>query len=389
MKQIRKKYDRIFKEKVVRISYEKSSLKAYANEIGINTSLLTRWRQQHQKFGTASFPGAGHSRANPDEKFIFKLEKEAQKSELRFRILKDGYQHLYKEKAVIYSFIFENEHKYTIQEMCNVLDVLRGGYFKWKRNGLSEKHKSLILLKKDITSIFYKFKKHYGRRKMTRELKKQGYEISESKVTLYMRKLGLKSTPKRKFKITTDSKHLHYTAPNILDRQFRPSTYSKAWVSDITYLQTNKGFLYLTIIMDLYDRKIIGWSLSTRLLTVQTTLAAWEMAVANRPFPEGLLFHSDRGVQYANKAFSKVLTDYHCIQSMSRKGNSLDNAVAESFFNSLKREILTPQGKLPSQELMREEVFEFIEIWYNKNRIHSTLKYKTIEQFNSIQNSQV
>lgn len=155
-------------------------------------------------------------------------------------------------------------------------------------------------------------------------------------------------------------------------------------MSDITYIQTKEGFLYLTTIIDLYDRKIIGWSLSNGMSTEETSLAAWKMALKNRIVQKGLIFHSDRGVQYANKKFSNTIESYNIRRSMSRKGNCWDNAVAESFFKSLKTELIYG-NKLISKERMEMEIFEYIEIWYNKKRRHSTLNYKTIEEFN-IQN---
>lgn len=199
--------------------------------------------------------------------------------------------------------------------------------------------------------------------------------------------MGLRPKARRKFKITTDSKHNLYTSPNILNQKFKVSKPSVAWVSDITYIQTNKGFLYLTIIMDLYDRKIIGFSLSSTMSAQNTSIAAWEKAVESRGVKEGLVFHSDRGVQYACKVFTKMLDSYKCvIRSMSRKENSLDNAPAESFFNTLKRELIYC-NKLLSRKEIKVSVIDYIENYYNKKRIHSSLNYMTIEEFNS--NSEV
>ena len=171
--------------------------------------------------------------------------------------------------------------------------------------------------------------------------------------------------------------HLH------LDRNFQVHSHSQVWASDITYLQTTKGFLYLTIIIDLYDRKIIGWNLGSSLAGKNTTLPALKMAAANRTAAEGLIFHSDRGVQYANRAFSKELASYRFIKSMSRKGCSCDNAVSESFFSSMKRELIDPRNNLFTRRKMRQEIYEFIENWYNTKRIHTSLNNKTIEQFNN------
>jgi putative transposase len=168
----------------------------------------------------------------------------------------------------------------------------------------------------------------------------------------------------------------------VLDREFVVKMPSKVWVSDITYLQTKEGFVYLTTIMDLYDRKIIGWSLSDKMSKEKTTLGAWKMAVKNRDIDEGLIFHSNRGAQYASKKLVNVLESYkNVILSMSRNGNCWDNAVAESLFKSLKTELIYG-NKLISKEQMKLEIFEYIEIWYNRKRGHSALNYTTIEEFN-------
>lgn len=381
-----KSYDRIYKENVVMLSYEKSSLKEFADELGIYPHYLTKWRKEYQKYGTGSFPGPGYIRVNPENKKIFELEKKLKESELRFEILKNASPHLYQGNLIIYPFIKDNEKKYSIALMCKVLGVCNGGYIRWKYNRVSEKQRQLTLLKKEITSIFFSFKKHYGANKITKELHSLGYKIDRRRVSFYMNKLGLRHVKKRKFIATTDSNHQYYTSPNVLNRQFKVSCHSKVWVSDITYLTTNKGFLYLTIIMDLFDRKIIGWSLGSRLYTSKTTLPAFEMAVTNRAISKGLIFHSDRGVQYANKAFTKKLNSYQCVKSMSRKGDHLDNSVSESFFSSLKRELIDRKSNLLTKKQMRVEIFEFIENWYNKKRIHTSLNNKTIEQFNTIGN---
>ena len=378
------KYDRTFKEKAVQLSYEKCNLKDFAEELGIYPNYLTTWRKEYEKFGTGSFNGSGHVRVHPDNKKIFELEKRLKESELRFEILKNASPYLYQGKLIIYQFIKDNEKKYSIAKMCSVLGIGNRGYICWKYNGVSDKKKQIALLKKDITSIFFRFKKHYGKNKITKELHNLGYKIVDRQVSFYMKQLGLRYIKKRKFKVTTDSNHNYYTAPNVLNREFKATSPSKAWVSDITYVQTKKGFLYLTIIMDLYYRKIIGWSLGSRLSTNKTTLPAFEMAVNNRAVSNGLVFHSDRGVQYANRAFTNKLNSYKCTRSMSRKGDHFDNAVSESFFSSLKRELIDRKGNLLTKKQMKSEIFEFIENWYNKKRIHSALNYKTIDQFNAI-----
>jgi putative transposase len=267
--------------------------------------------------------------------------------------------------------------------MCEVLGASTSTYNLWTQQPISKSEARVSLLKKTITSLFYEYNSHYGAILITRELHKQGFIISEGQVSFYMKQLGLRSKVKKKFKVTTDSKHNLYTAPNILNRQFKTDKPSKVWVSDITYIQIEKRFLYLTVIIDLYDRKVVGWNIGSALSTRTTTLPAWEMAVRNRKVQDGLLFHSDRGVQYANKLFTTTLDDCKCVRSMSRKANSIDNAVSESFFNSLKRELICMQARLLTPAEMRQEIQDYIENWYNKKRRHSALNYNTIEEFNA------
>ncbi|MBL3659103.1 IS3 family transposase, partial [Fulvivirga sediminis] len=210
----------------------------------------------------------------------------------------------------------------------------------------------------------------------------QGWYISRPRVARIMRNHSIKSIISKKFKgNTTDSNHNYPVAQNLLQRNFNADAPGQKWVSDITYIPTGQGWLYLTMVMDLYDRKIIGWSLSTSMTTCKTTIPAWRMALTNRSINKKLIFHSDRGVQYASFLFSEELKRKGVIQSMSRKGNCWDNAVAENFFKILKSE-LVKLSYFKSILHAKNELFEFIEIWYNRQRKHSRLGYMTPEQFN-------
>lgn len=283
---------------------------------------------------------------------------------------------------MIFDFIKNHERIFPIEKMCKFLKVSQSGYYRWKFATISTRLQKKEVLKEKITLLYFESKQRYGSPRITKELNVLGYKISRITVAKYMRELGLKSKLSKKFKITTDSKHNYLVVENVLNRQFLVSQPSKAWVSDITYIHTKEGFLYLTIIMDLYDRKIIGWSLSDGMSTNETTLASWKMAIRNRSVQNGLIFHTDRGVQYANNKFANILESYKVTRSMSRKGNCWDNAVAESFFKSFKTELIYG-NKLISKEQMKLQVFEYIEIWYNQKRRHSALKYKTIKEFNN------
>ena len=287
---------------------------------------------------------------------------------------------------MIFDFIKNHKKIFPIEKMCKVLKVSQSGYYRWKHNIISGSTQKIIALKEKITAIYFESKQRYGSPRIAIELNVLGYKISRITVAKYMKQLGLYSKLSKKFKVTTDSKHSYLLVENVLNRQFLVSQPSKAWVSDITYIHTKEGFLYLTTIMDLYDRKIIGWSLSDGMSTNETTLASWKMAIRNRNITTGLIFHSDRGVQYANNKFANVLESYKITRSMSGKGNCWDNAVAESFFKSLKTELIYG-NKLISKEQMKLQIFEYIEIWYNQKRRHSALNYMTIKEFNNQSNN--
>ena len=286
---------------------------------------------------------------------------------------------------MIFDFIKNHAEIFPIEKMCKVLKVSQSGYYRWKTAAISQRLQKKTVLKEKITAFYFESKQRYGSPRITMELNILGYKISRITVAKYMRELGLKSKLSKKFKVTTDSKHNYLLVENVLNRQFLVPQPSKAWVSDITYIHTKEGFLYLTTIMDLYDRKIIGWSLSDGMSTNETTLASWKMAIRNRNAQKGLIFHSDRGVQYANNKFANVLDSYKVTRSMSRTGDCWDNAVAESFFKSLKTELIYG-NKLITKEQMKLQIFEYIEIWYNQKRRHSALKYMTIKEFNNQSN---
>ncbi|WP_129026138.1 IS3 family transposase [Flavobacterium sp. YO12] len=376
-------FDTAFKENAVHMSFQRSNISQLEKELNITAGCLHSWRRIFEKFGAGCFCGKGRTRIDPEQQKIYVLERKCYEAELRLEILKKSLPYLKKDFPAIFEFIKENEQKYTIYKMCRALEISESSYRLWKKQPLSDTKKRIVLLKEKITSLFIGSSNRYGCVKIAKELTNSGTKISYTQVGLYMKQMGLHPKAKRKFKITTDSKHNFYTSPNVLNQQFKVSGPSKVWVSDITYIQTNKRFLYLTIVMDLYDRKIIGWSLSSTMTAQRTSIAAWEMAVGNRSVEKGLIFHSDRGVQYACRSFITRLDSYNCIiRSMSRKENFLDNAHAESFFNTLKRELIY-RNKLLSKKEIKTAVIDYIKNWYNKIRIHSSLNYKTIEEFNT------
>ena len=267
--------------------------------------------------------------------------------------------------------------------MCKVLRVSRSAYYGWLNHKPTERELEDYRLTQMIRSIYFKSKRTYGSPRIYLKLKQLGFQVSKNRVAAIMKKEGLRSIIRKKFVVTTDSKHNYPVVGNLLNQNFMVSGPGQVWVSDITYIRTSQGWLYLTVIIDLWDRKVVGWSLSRSLKAVDTVIPAWVMAVKNRPIARELIFHSDRGIQYACNEFRTLLEGYSLVKrSMSRKGNCWDNAVAESFFRNLKMEWVY-QKKYRSRMQAALSVFEYIESWYNTERIHAALEM-SIRDFNEI-----
>jgi putative transposase len=261
--------------------------------------------------------------------------------------------------------------------MCAVLGVSKSGYYYWVNAKPGKRKKQNQELLAHIRQIHQKSRQTYGSPRITESLRREGVHVSRPRVARIMRKAKITVKTKKKFRVTTDSKHTYPVVDNLLNRNFTPNRAAQAWVSDITYIRTRQGWLYLTIILSLADRKVIGWALSSGLSTIMTSVAAWKMAIRNRPVTGPLIFHTDRGIQYACHEFASLLEANKLItRSMSRKGNCWDNAVAESFFNTLKREWVS-RFVYNTRKQAELSIFDYIESWYNTNRMHSTIDYNT------------
>lgn len=258
--------------------------------------------------------------------------------------------------------------------MCKVLGVSKSGYYWWLKKKPSKRsleNKDIIM---QIKHIYKQSNETYGSPRITKALIRRGLCISRPRVARLMRKEQIKSIVKKKYIITTDSKHDYKAAPNLVNRKFTVHKPGKVWVSDITYVKVSSKWLYLTVVIDLCDRKVIGWSLSSDMYTENTTVKALKMALLNRRKEPDLIFHSDRGIQYACDAFRHLLRVNNITQSMSRKGNCWDNAVAESFFKTLKVEC-TNRYRFLSVLEAKTTIFQYVEGWYNRERIHSSIDY--------------
>lgn len=264
--------------------------------------------------------------------------------------------------------------------MCKTLEVSRSGFYAWLGREESDRACDDRRLTALIRDIFAESRGIYGIPRVHRTLRHRGVRCSRKRVARLMRLAGLRSKTKRRFRVkTTDSKHEHPIAPDRLQQDFNASAVNKVWLSDITYIPTDEGWLYLASVMDLCSRRIVGWSMAET-LHAAIVIAALRMAIERRRPEPGLIHHSDRGVQYASAEFRAVLDAHGLVASMSRQGNCYDNAVKESFFHTLKTELVNHEH-YRTRDQARASVFEYIEAFYNRQRIHSSLDYQSPDEF--------
>ena len=278
-----------------------------------------------------------------------------------------------------FRFIRDHQAQYPVAILCRVLEVSRSGFYGWLHRPESPASRANRLLSQQIAEIHRDSRGTYGSPRVYRELKRRGKAAGRHRVARLMRRDGLQAKTKRRFKATTDSRHSYPVAPELLHRDFSPAGLNRVWASDITYVWSTEGWLYLAVVMDLYSRRIIGWSMAERLTTPLVSDAA-RMALQWRRPPRGVLHHSDRGSQYASDDYQELLTKNGMLCSMSRKGNCWDNAPVESFFSTLKREWVFHQ-RYHTRDEARQSIFDYIERFYNRQRIHSSLGYRTPLEF--------
>lgn len=273
----------------------------------------------------------------------------------------------------------KDEH--NVSELCRAFEVSRSGYYDWahRRNQPGPRACEDVLLRRQIAAIHQEHDRTYGSPRIQRELASAGRRHGRNRITRLMREQGLSADQNARFKVvTTDSQHALPIAPNRL-REATATGPNQIWVGDITYIQTAQGWLYLAAIMDLYSRRIVGWAMSERIDTA-LVLMAWHMAQAHRQAPQSLLFHSDRGVQYASAEYRAALRAQGALPSMSRRACCYDNAAMESFWSTLKRELVYRRD-FHTHEQARSQIFAYIETRYNRRRLHSSLGYLSPVQF--------
>jgi transposase InsO family protein len=282
-----------------------------------------------------------------------------------------------------YEFIHTHRSTFTVGRMCRNLSVSRSGYYNWRKCRPGKRKRENRLLKLHVKATFKRHKGLYGSPRLTRELQKEGIACSINRVARIMRCEGLRARTKRKFKATTDSKHNLPVAPNLVNQQFHAAGPNRLWTSDITFIRTREGWLYLAVILDVFSRQIVGWALDKQ-MPKELVLHALGQAVKSRRVKPGLIFHSDRGSQYASNAVRRFLATYKMKQSMSRKGDCYDNAITESFFKTLKMELIYTRKTFQTRWEARQQIFNYIEGYYNRFRQHSSIGYMAPAEFEKL-----
>jgi putative transposase len=284
---------------------------------------------------------------------------------------------------VKFQFIEEHRSEFRVEKMCKLFGVSRSGYYKTRKALKSERTKRQEEITGKIEDIFHSYDSIYGAPRIADCLRDEKYVISDKTVARMMRRRGLFAGTKKKFRITTtDSKHDLPIAPNLLNRKFETTGPNKVWMSDITYIRTKEGKMFLASVMDLYTRKIVGWSLQSH-MREELVLEAFNKAVAAQKPPPGLIHHSDRGSQYASHDYQKRLKECKMICSMSRKGNCYDNAVIESYHSTLKKELVY-RVSFKTKKMAQEKIYRYLEFFYNRKRKHSSLGYRSPVLFEAL-----
>ena len=283
-----------------------------------------------------------------------------------------------------YQFIFGKHVRYSIENQCRVLAVSRAGYYHWRKQEIPKRQRENWELLKRARVLYAQYRKRYGSPRITRVLQQEGYCCSRNRVARLMREDRMAARPKRRFAVTTRSNH-RLASPNLLDRQFAVTMPNTVWTSDITYVPTGRDrWLYVATVMDLCTRKIVGLAMRGD-LSQHLVIDALRQAIDRQQPGTGLLLHSDRGVQYSSKAYRRLIAAHGFRQSMSRKGNCWDNAPMESFFKTMKVELVYQQ-RYETHEEAKCSIFEYIEIFYNRQRMHSALNYQTPDAFEAFSN---
>ncbi|MBJ2131144.1 IS3 family transposase [Alteromonas sp. IB21] len=375
----RKSYSKEFKLDAVSLVKEQNyKIAEAARSLGISANMLGRWLKEQESEGAHAFRGNG--KLTPEQEEIRRLREENKRLKMEKEIPKKGDGLLCQRNQVKYGFITQHKKTWPISLMCQVLGVSRRNYYSAvRRNEQLEpdpQHDELIEWVQKIAdaSDFT-----YGVRRMKRALNSLGYPVGKQRTRALMKEADVSVRRRRKYKVTTNSDHQQPVFDNVLSRDFDAQKPDQAYVSDITYIWTQEGWLYLAVVIDLFSRKVVGWSMASR-MNAQLVCDALTMALWQRKPKAGLIHHSDRGSQYASRQFRQLLAQYKVTGSMSRKGDCWDNAVVESFFGTLKQERVQWRH-YQSRHAAQQDILQYITMFYNSQRMHSYLDYKSPNQY--------
>jgi transposase InsO family protein len=286
---------------------------------------------------------------------------------------------LHEPSPVRYQFVDQHRGQYSLERLCEALQVSVSGYYAWQKRPESTRKQENKRIVAEIKEIHRQSRETYGSPRIHVDLQEKGMSCSENRVARLMKSHRIAAKRKRKFVVTTDSNHALPVAENKLNQQFTASKANEKWVTDITYVWTREGWLYLAVVLDLFSRKVVGWAMDAS-MERGLVIRALQMALLARKPEKGLLHHSDRGSQYASNDYQKLLSDNGMDCFMSRKGNCYDNACMESFFATLKQELVYHRQYQTRKEA-KQDIFEYIQVWYNRKRRHSALGYVSPEQY--------
>nr|WP_099513367.1 IS3 family transposase [Microvirga ossetica] len=364
------RFTREFQDEAVRLVLTSGrSQRAIADDLGVNRSTLARWMAEHQDMRPSSA-------TPPNEDIVDELKRLRRENEVLRQerdILKKATAFFQGGKSMRFKLIDAAKAEFPIQRLCQVLEVSQSGYFAWRSRPASPRQREDLVLLAHIRSAFTLSNETYGSPRMTRELQDEGLPIGRRRTARLMRENGLKARQKRRFKRTTDSHHAFPIAPNLLEQDFSAERPNQKWAADISYLWTNEGWLSLAVILDLFARRVVGWAVSDSLHT-ELALEALRKALAIRRPGEGLTHHADRGSQYCSTAYQAELRKHGIRISMSGTGNCFDNAVVETFFKTLKSELVW-RTVFQTRAEAKKAIGRYIDGFYNPVRRHSTLDY--------------
>ncbi|HJY90177.1 MAG TPA: IS3 family transposase [Candidatus Acidoferrum sp.] len=377
----RRKFTREFKLEAVRLIKERGvSYVQASQDLGVHVSQLRDWVKKFADDPEHAFPG--HGQMKPEQLEIARLKREVTKLKAERDILKKGRGLLREGIDVKFGFIAKHRGIWPAGWLCEALGVSRGGFYAWLTRPRSQRSRSDEELGAKVRTSFVASDRTYGARRVWKDLLAEGLSCGLHRIERLMRLQALKARPRRR-RLPPDLGERQATAvaPNVLDRTFDASAPNRKWIADFTYVWTAEGWLYVAAVIDLFSRRVVGWSMRAA-MTAQLVTDALVMAIWRRGKPDALLHHSDRGSQYTSEQFQKLMADHGVVCSMSRSGNVWDNAAMESFFSSLKTE-RTGRKTYRTRDEARADVFDYIERFYNPKRRHSTIGYLSPMEFES------